>query len=202
MFGRYPKSNTFSASNKEAIAVLFRLLDEELDAIDHAHNPHLFFLAYRDAVKYCGKILSYKPGKRIDSHILEILHHLYGDKTEITNRFLDRLSTGGRLSYDIDTIIEHRVDMTDESYDYFLSLTGIDELSYTYCTVSFGGTRTYDYICEIPDISVGDEVIVPVGEEEIEKLAKVTAIKKYRYDEVPYPISKTKRIIAKYGCGL
>ena len=124
------------------------------------------------------------------------------DKTEITNRFLDRLSTGGRLSYDVDAIIGNRDEMTEASYDYFLSLTGLDELCYTYCTVTFGGTRTYDYICEIPDISIGDEVIVPVGEEETEKLAKVTAIKEYRYDEVPYPVSKTKRIIAKYGCGL
>jgi hypothetical protein len=202
MLGRFPMGNSVSVSVKESVAVLFQLLDEELDVIDHADNPHLFFLAYRDAVKYCGKILSYKPGKRTDSHILEILHHLFGDKTEITNRFLDRLSTGGRLSYDIDAIIENRDEMTEASYDYFLSLTGLDELCYTYCTVTFGGNRTYDYICEIPDISIGDEVIVPVGEEETEKLAKVAAIKEYRYDEVAYPVSKTKRIIAKYGCGL
>ena len=76
MLGRFPMGNSVSASVKESIAVLFQLLDEELDIIDHADNPHLFFLAYKDAVKYCGKILSYKPGKKTDSHILEILHHL------------------------------------------------------------------------------------------------------------------------------
>lgn len=177
-------------------------LDEVLDEIDHTESPSMFFLAYKDAVNICAEILSYKPNEEIDRRVMKVIHYLFTSKTDVTNKFLDRSSSSGRLSCDIDAIIEHKNDMTAASYEYFLSLTGLDELCYTYCTVTFGGTRTYDYICEIHDISVGDEVIVPVGEEEIEKLAKVTAIKEYRYDEVPYPVSKTKRIIAKYGCGL
>ena len=202
MFGLFSKEKPISPHIKDSVDALFRLLDERLDAIDHAESPHLFFAAYNDSVKYCAEILSHKPGSETDDRMLKILHHLLGDKTEITNRFLDRSSRSGRLSYDIDVIIEHRDDMTDESYDYFLSLTGVDELYYTYCTVTFGSSRTYDYISELPDISVGDEVIVPVGEDETEKLAKVTSISEYRYDKVPYPVLKTKRIIAKYGCGL
>ncbi len=196
-YGRKP----LSLSDKR-IRELFLRLDVELDELDHADSPNMFFLAYKDSVDICAKILSFKLGDETDSQILKTLHYLFGEKTDITNRFLDRSSRSGRLSYDIDAIIEHRYDMTDDSYEYFLDLTGLYELTYTYCTVSFGGTRTYDYICDIPDIHIGDEVIVPVGEEEIEKLAKVTDINEYRYDEVPYPVAKTKRIIAKYGCGL
>ncbi len=203
MFGIFSKKKRENTdADVDRIAMLLEHLDEELDEIDHADNPHSFFLAYKKAVDFCSEILSHKPGNEIDNRILETLHYLFVNKTEITNKFLNRSSTSGRLSYDVDAIVEYKNDMTEDSYDYFLSLTGIDELYYTYCTVTFGSSHTYDYICEISDVSIGDDVIVPVGEEEIEKLAKVTAINEYRYDEVPYPVAKTKKIIAKYGCGL
>ncbi len=203
MFGSFSKKKRdLSLRFEKRLSELILNLEVELDELDHTDSPHSFFLAYKDAVNICAEILSYKPASELDNRVLQTLHYLFGDKTEITNRFLDRSSSSGRLSYDIDAIIEHKDDMTDDSYDYFLALTGIDELAYIYCTVTFGSSRTYDYICEIPDISVGDEVIVPVGEDEIEKIAKVTDINEYRYDEVPYPVAKTKKIIAKYGCGL
>lgn len=203
MFGLLSKKNSQKTdSNVDRKNYLFERLDESLGQIERTDDPDSFFLRYKDAVDACAELLSLKLGDEIDSKMLETLHYLFGSKTELINKFIDRSSSSGRLSYDADKIIQRKDDMTAESYDYFLSLTGLAELSYTYCTVTFGGNHTYDYICEIPDISVGDDVIVPVGEEEIEKLAKVTAIKKYRYDEVPYPVSKTKKIIAKYGCGL
>lgn len=203
MFGLFSKGKLINtAASVDRTSMYLQLLDEALDVIDHTDNPETFFSAYNDAVKYCAELLSYKLGDHIDRQMLDTLHHLFGGKTDITNKFLDRSSSSGRLSYDIDAILEHKDNMTDDSYDYFLSLTGLDELCYTYCTVTFGGSRTYDYICEIPSISVGDDVIVPVGEEETEKLAKVTAVNEYRYDEAPYPVAKTKRIIAKYGNGL
>ena len=203
MFGLFSKKNLQKTdSNVDRMNLLFERLDEDLGQIERTDDPNSFFLCYKNAVDACAELLSLKLGDEIDSKMLETLHYLFGNKTDLINKFLDRSSSSGRLSYDSDAIIEHKDDMTSDSYDYFLSLTGIAELSYTYCTVTFGGNHTYDYICEISDISVGDEVIVPVGEEEIEKLAKVTAINEYRYDEVPYPVSKTKKIIAKYGCGL
>jgi len=203
MFGLLSKKNSQKThSTVDRRNFLFERLDEDLGQIERTDDPDSFFLRYKDAVDACAELLSLKLGDDIDSRILNTLHYLFGDKTELINKFLDRSSSSGRLSYDTDKIIEHKGEMTADSYDYFLSLTGLAELSYTYCTVTFGGNHTYDYICEIPEISVGDDVIVPVGEEEAEKLAKVTAIKKYRYDEVPYPVSKIKKIIAKYGCGL
>ncbi len=189
-------------ANEKKIAELLSSLDLELSELDHTDNPRSFFTAHNDAVRICGEILSYKPGNEIENKALKTLHYLFGDKTEMTNRFLDRSSTGGRLSYDIDAFVEHKADMTAESYEYFLSLTGIDELIYTYCTVTFGSSRTYDYICDLPGVCVGDDVVVPVGEEDSERIARVVSVNEYRYDEVPYPIAKTKRVIAKYGCGL
>ena len=202
MFGKFSNETNKIPASTDPVIVLFRLLDEYLDEIEHAEHPCGFFIAYKSAVDVCAEVLSLKRGEKTDKQALKALHYLFGDKTEITNRFLRRLSTSGRLSYDIDELVELRDEMTEASYEYFLSLTGIDELTYTYCTVTFGGNRNYDYICEIPGVSVGDEVIVPVGDDETEKLARVTAINEYRYDDVPYPVSKTKKIIAKYGCGL
>lgn len=203
MFGLFSKKNLQNTdSNVDRKNFLFERLDESLGQIERTDDPKSFFLCYKNAVDACAELLSLKLSDEIDSKMLETLHYLFGNKTDLINKFLDRSSSSGRLSYDTDKIIEHKGEMTADSYDYFLSLTGLGELSYTYCTVTFGGNHTYDYICEISDISVGDEVIVPVGEEEIEKLAKVTAINEYRYDDVPYPVSKAKKIIAKYGCGL
>lgn len=200
IFRKYSRKPLTANENK--ISDLLDALDVELSELDHTDSPHAFFTAHKDAVSICGDIPSYKPGNEIENKVLRTLHYLFGDKTEITNRFIDRSSTGGRLSYDIDVFVEHKADMTDESYEYFLSLTGIDELVYTYCSVTFGSTRTYDYICDIREVKVGDEVVVPVGEEDTERIAKVVALNEYRYDEVPYPVAKTKRVIAKYGCGL
>lgn len=203
MFGLFSKKKTAkNDADVDPTVILFQDLDEDLGELERTDDPHFFFLVYKRVVDICAEILSLKRGAEIDDQILKTLHYLFGNKTEITNKFLERSSTSGRLSHDIDAILEHKDDMTADSYDYFLSLTGIDELLYTYCTVTFGGSRTYDYISELPHVSVGDEVIVPVSEEEIEKIAKVIAVNEYRYDEVPYPVAKTKRIIAKYGCGL
>jgi hypothetical protein len=203
MFGLFSKKNlqnTASAADRKNF--LFERLDESIAQLERTDDPQSFFLCYKNAVDACAELLSLKLGEEIDNQILKTLHYVYGDKTELTNKFLDRSSSSGRLSYDADAILTHKNEMTPDSYAYFLSLTGLDELRYTYCTVTFGGSHTYDYICEITGISAGDDVVVPVGEDEVEKLAKVTAINEYRYDEVPYPVSKTKKIIAKYGCGL
>lgn len=69
---------------------------------------------------------------------------------------------------------------------------------YIYCGVMFPyQDRIYQYRTEDKTIRPGDMVIVPVGEDNEEKTARVVSVDIYRYTDVPYPIHKTKMIIEK-----
>ncbi len=197
MFGFFKRKNVEKPNKSQLFQAeeLFTVLDERLDRIDGTADPDEFFSSYKTAVELCGKILSFKLGDKYDAPILEILHGLFADKTERTNAFLKRCSRSGVLSYSVDKIISHKDDMTEESYSLFAEMTGINELLYTYVSVSFGGEKPYHYICEYPDVKVGDEVIVPVGKEELEKYATVVSVESCTYDNAPYPVSKAKKVI-------
>ncbi|MBN2852716.1 MAG: hypothetical protein JXQ23_08275, partial [Clostridia bacterium] len=69
---------------------------------------------------------------------------------------------------------------------------------FIFCGIEFyeGGNR-YHYLTEDESIRVGDEVIVPVGKENQEKIAIVEEIGYYRPDEAPFPVEKTKYILSK-----
>ena len=68
--------------------------------------------------------------------------------------------------------------------------------TYTYVSVCFNkGTQPYSYRTNIKSIKAGDIVVVPVSNDE--KIATVTAVKKYKKADVPYPIEKTKFVIRK-----
>lgn len=73
-------------------------------------------------------------------------------------------------------------------------------LSFIYCSVSFGTGRTYYYRTSSKKIKSGDRVIVPVTAGKW-KIGMVVSVNKYSRDKVPYPLNKTKGIIAKAGRG-
>ncbi len=65
-----------------------------------------------------------------------------------------------------------------------------------YCGVEFNDSgRIYHYRTTDLRIEVGDEVIVPVGENNYERRATVRTIEFCRWDSTPYPLEKTKEII-------
>jgi hypothetical protein len=115
----------------------------------------------------------------------------------IVNDYFDRCLEKSLLQDFRDDIITFRSVIPEKSYNYFIKLTGLEYEQYVYCKVDFGDGKTYYYICEFDDICVGDTVVVPVGINNEEKIAKVTDVCIYRYDEVPYPIFKTKKIISQ-----
>lgn len=66
---------------------------------------------------------------------------------------------------------------------------------YTYCKVRFPQSSAgYYYRTDINNICPGDKVLVPVGEENELTEAVVSAVGEYTYENVPYPIDKTKSI--------
>ena len=70
---------------------------------------------------------------------------------------------------------------------------------YTFCNVEFEeGGRTYCYLADSDEYSVGDLVVVPAGRDNHEAVARIESIEYHPAEEAPFPIEKTKRIIRKH----
>lgn len=69
---------------------------------------------------------------------------------------------------------------------------------YIFCSVVFEfGSRSYYYLTDDDSIEIGDVVIVPVGQDNCEKVAEVENIEYFKAENAPMPIEKVKRIIRK-----
>lgn len=69
---------------------------------------------------------------------------------------------------------------------------------YIYCSVSFSsGGKTYYYLTEDETISIGDKVIVPVGDYDSERSVTVQNIEYFDDEDLPMPLHKVKAIIRK-----
>ena len=76
----------------------------------------------------------------------------------------------------------------------FKSALKKDEVKY--CGVEFcDGGKIYYYRTDDLRIEEGDEVIVPVGKSNDERVATVKTVEFYRLDDTPYPLARTKEII-------
>ena len=80
------------------------------------------------------------------------------------------------------------------SIQNFLSAIKPGEVKY--CDVEFAKDgKTYCYRTSDLRIVEGDQVVVPVGDDNQHKLATVVSCEYYNWDDVPFPIEKTKEII-------
>ena len=70
---------------------------------------------------------------------------------------------------------------------------------YHYCSVVFGDDfHPYHYRMEDTSLKIGDKVLVPAGKENEECIATVVSVEEHTRLTVPFPLNKTKFIIAKY----
>jgi len=73
-----------------------------------------------------------------------------------------------------------------------------DKKIYTFVGVMFPyATHHYHYLTDDDTITIGDDVVVPVGTDNKETIGKVVSIEKHLRISAPYPIEKAKRIIRK-----
>ena len=69
---------------------------------------------------------------------------------------------------------------------------------YRFCGVNFPGyNRSYAYLANGWDVSVGDIVMVPTGPENTPSVAKVVSVGNYTAEVAPYPVERTKSILRK-----
>lgn len=74
-----------------------------------------------------------------------------------------------------------------------------DKKIYHYCSVVFGDDfHPYHYRTEDTSLKIGDKVLVPAGKENEECIATVVSVEEHTRLTVPFPLNKTKFIIAKY----
>ena len=74
-----------------------------------------------------------------------------------------------------------------------------DDTIYTFIGVLFPYTsHHYHYLTNDDSITIGDYVVVPVGVENKESVAKVVSVEKHLRISAPFPVEKTKKIISKY----
>ena len=79
-------------------------------------------------------------------------------------------------------------------------LAAEDQTVYTFCGVRFHDADAgpvYHYRTEETDIHVGDQVIVPVGEENREVTARVVSVGQYLRGTAPYPVDRAKFILGR-----
>lgn len=70
---------------------------------------------------------------------------------------------------------------------------------YIFLSVKFGGYgKPYYYITDDDTIQVGDQVVVPVGDEGAERIVRVYKKSYYSPENVPMPIEKVKFILEKF----
>lgn len=68
-----------------------------------------------------------------------------------------------------------------------------------FCNVEFEDYgRTYCYLADNDDYSVGDKVVVPAGPDDVESVVTIKSIEYRRPEDAPYPVEKTKHILRRY----
>lgn len=77
-----------------------------------------------------------------------------------------------------------------------LALT--DKSIYNFCSVIFNvANQPYTYLTGNLDIKIGDKVVVPVGNDNTERLATVVSTSQHMRLTAPFPVDKAKKVIRK-----
>lgn len=74
-----------------------------------------------------------------------------------------------------------------------------DKTIYYYCAVVYeDNPYPYHYRIEDTTLKIGDKVVVPVGNQNTERIAEIVSFEQHSRLTVPYPVEKTKFVIRKY----
>jgi len=71
---------------------------------------------------------------------------------------------------------------------------------YIFLSVKFGDYgKPYYYLTDDDSIQVGEQIVVPVGEEGAERIVRVSKKQYFQADKLPMPLEKVKSIIGKFN---
>ena len=77
-------------------------------------------------------------------------------------------------------------------------LAATDKTVYNFCSVIFNASnQPYTYLIGELDIKIGDKVVVPVGNDNTERIATVVSTSQHMRLTAPFPVDKAKKVIRK-----
>lgn len=125
--------------------------------------------------------------------------YLYGDEKVLTGTF------------DKNGLPDDFADFAETVYD-FMCFYGMGEIldpavhnkllrrqyDYIFCNVQFDEDgKTYCYLTDDDTLETDDYVVVPVGKDNHESIAKIESIEYHSAEDVPFPLDSVKKIIRK-----
>ncbi len=132
----------------------------------------------------------------------------YMDRITVKTAKIERFAIGGKL-FDGDEAVIVFDEATDSDYyfygervmhlcaDFALKIPSPSAgKTYRFASVMFSeGGKRYDYLCNLPDIKVGDEVVVPSPDGDVQ--TRVVRVFEKNETETSLPISKYKSVLNK-----
>ncbi len=130
---------------------------------------------------------------------------------EITVEFKKRPQLVIKGTYDKNGLPSDFPELAEDILD-FMQFYGIGEIlnpsvymkakrktnDYIFCSVEFSESgKSYYYITEDDTLKIGDDVLVPVGNDGRTAIVKIINIEYFPEDKVPFPLEKAKSIIGK-----
>jgi len=130
---------------------------------------------------------------------------------EITVEFKKRPQLVIKSTYDKNGLPSDFPELAEDILD-FMQFYGIGEIlnpsvymkakrktnDYIFCSVEFSESgKSYYYITEDDTLKIGDDVLVPVGNDGRTAIVKIINIEYFPEDKVPFPLEKAKSIIGK-----
>ncbi len=184
------------------------ILSDSIELMKTTKYPKTFFGRYKDALLSANEILKLTHLKSVRRDIRVILDDLTNNRDEIFNDFIDRCYFLGNLYSFKDDLLSGKYNLSSVNIAYINRLLEKIETDdenqpesgeYIYCSLSFGTEdKTYYYKTADETLKCGDYVIVPVGNNGREEIARIEKIERFPVENTPYPPRITKNIIGKY----
>ena len=94
--------------------------------------------------------------------------------------------------------IERQERLAQRQASYIDPLASTDKTIYEFCGVSFGNhSHPYPYLTGGVDVSIGDQVEVPINRPEGVNIGTVVSVSKHLRSSAPYPVDRAKTILRK-----
>ena len=192
----------------ESIAFRFNeILSDSLKLIEKTTYPKTFFGRYNDALINADKIYTTTHSEENKAYAREIIDDLEKNRDKRIIEFVDRCHLKGNLYSIKDELLSGQYDISPETVSYINELVAKIEAEedeapasgeYIYCSLSFSAEgKTYYYKTTDETLKYGDKVIVPIGNDGREGVAKIEKIERFKVGETPYPPRCTKNILGK-----
>lgn len=207
LFSSSSKGARYLNAQNKLVSKRIKSLSYSLELLNTTVYPKTFFKRYDDALSSAREISDIAFSHTDKAFAKSVIDDLINNREQKIRDFVDRCHAQGKLYSVKDELLLGYYDLSPSIKSYIAELiTGIEDDcgdipesgEYIYCSISFGTEgRTYHYKTTDETLKCGDEVIVPVGNNERKSVGKIEKIERFKAGETPYPPSLTKEILGR-----